>query len=252
MSSTILNTITELRKQDVAKRKEQISISTLQQTNYFNRKCLSLFKNLQAPYNSGIIAEFKRASPSKGNINTDANVNEVVKQYQSMGAVATSILTEPIFFKGKDEDILQVREQTSIPILRKDFIVDEYQIHEAKSLGADVILLIAAALSKQQVKDYASLAKQLGLEVLLEVHSQAEIEYDNECVDMVGVNNRNLKTFEVDINLSIELFQHLPQHKPAIAESGLSSKAEVEFLKIIGYKGFLIGESLMKGSFAND
>lgn len=250
MAATILHKIIDLRKQDIVKQKEVVSVQDLQQKLYYKRQCFSLVNNLNKQNNSGIIAEFKRASPSKGDINTNAKVNDVVKQYEDFGAVATSILTEPNFFKGKDEDILQVREQISIPILRKDFIVDEYQIYEAKSLGADVILLIAAALSIEEVHEFAGLAKQIGLEVLLEVHNQEELKHDCEFVDMVGVNNRNLKTFEVDINLSIDLFKHLPKNKPAIAESGLSSKVEVDMLKNIGYKGFLIGESLMRGKFA--
>jgi indole-3-glycerol phosphate synthase len=139
-----------------------------------------------------------------------------------------------------------------LPILRKDFIVDEYQIYEAKSIGADVILLIAAALTKEEVHQFAVLAKQLGLEVLLEIHNKEELLHDCAFVDMIGVNNRNLSSFEVDINLSIELFPYLPKHKPAIAESGLTSTKEVNTLKAIGYKGFLIGESLMKGNFSND
>lgn len=252
MSSTILHTITELRKQYVHSFKQHTPVEQLQLKPYYTRPCISLVKNLQAPLNSGIIAEFKRASPSKGNINENANVQAVIKQYQAFGAVATSILTEPIYFKGKNEDILHVREETFIPILRKDFIVDEYQIHEAKSLGADVILLIAAALTKEQVSNFAALAKQLGLEVLLEVHTKEEIAFDNAFVDMVGVNNRNLKTFEVDINLSKELFAFLPKHKPAIAESGLSSRVEVDALRAVGFSGFLIGESLMKGNFINE
>lgn len=252
MGANILHTITQLRKQDVLKQQQQVPLTLLQQKSYYKRTCHSLVQNLQQNNGTGIIAEFKRASPSKGNINGKANIQEVVKQYQNAGASATSILTEPHFFKGNDEDILLVREEITLPILRKDFIVDEYQIHEAKSLGADIILLIAAALTTKQVYEFAALARHLGLEVLLEVHNQEEIQHDCEFVDMVGVNNRNLSTFEVDINLSMALFPFLPKHKPSIAESGLVSMKEVNALKAMGYKGFLIGESLMKGNFKND
>jgi len=163
-----------------------------------------------------------------------------------MDAAGISVLTDEIYFGGTNDDLLLARNIVSVPLLRKDFIIDEYQLYEARGIGADVILLIAANLTIQEVKRLASKAKQLDLEVLLEIHNEEELEHICDEVDFVGVNNRNLKTFEVDINTSLQLFPHIPKDKLAIAESGISNTDTIVTLKQAGFKGFLIGENFMK------
>ncbi len=211
----------------------------------FTKKCISLRESLQRKNNLGIIAEFKKASPSKGDINTNALV-DVVFDYEAGGSAAVSILTEPKYFKGKDEYIEAVYNQLQIPILRKDFIVENYQILEAKAMGADVILLIAACLTPAESLALAGFAKGLGLEVLLELHEEQELDCFNEFVDVVGINNRNLKTFEVDIDNSLRLASKLPTSTLRIAESGINSIGDILLFKQNGFNGYLIGENFMK------
>lgn len=241
----ILDKIVEHKRQEVAGKKAKVSIDELQLSDQFARKTLSLKKFLLEDNKTGIIAEFKRRSPSKGIINADADVVKVTTAYASNGASGLSVLTDEYFFGGSMNDLLKARVNNT-PILRKDFMVDEYQFYEAKSIGADVVLLIAACLTPQQVKQFATLSKQLGLEVLLEIHNEEELKHICDEVDMVGVNNRNLKTFEVDINTSLQLFDKIPQDKPAVAESGISNVDTIITLKKAGFKGFLIGENFMK------
>ncbi|MGN6619118.1 MAG: indole-3-glycerol phosphate synthase TrpC [Ilyomonas sp.] len=241
----ILDKIVEHKRQEVAGKKAKVSIDELQLSDQFARKTLSLKKFLLEDNKTGIIAEFKRRSPSKGIINADADVVKVTTAYASNGASGLSVLTDEYFFGGSMNDLLKARVNNT-PILRKDFMVDEYQFYEAKSIGADVVLLIAACLTPQQVKQFATLSKQLGLEVLLEIHNEEELKHICDEVDMVGVNNRNLKTFEVDINTSFQLFDKIPQDKPAVAESGISNVDTIITLKKAGFKGFLIGENFMK------
>ena len=212
---------------------------------FFRRKCISLKDNLQAS-DSGIIAEFKRKSPSKGWIHENANVLEITTGYAEAGASGLSILTDELFFGGKPEDLKLTRPHVSCPILRKDFIVDKYQLFEAKAWGADVILLIAAALTPQKTKSLGKQAKSLGMEVLLEIHNKQELEHINEFVDIVGVNNRNLKTFEVNTNISKELAGLIPAEFAKISESGISKPETVMELREYGYQGFLMGENFMK------
>lgn len=195
---------------------------------------------------SGIIAEFKRRSPSKGWIKQEAKTAEIIPAYSLSGASALSILTDEKFFGGTLNDVRQARPITDTPILRKEFIIDEYQLYQAKIVGADAILLIAAALEQEQCATLAEKAHELGLEVLLELHSEEELPYVNPFVDMVGINNRNLGTFHTDINNSFRLAELLPKEKLLVSESGISSPETVRELRAKGFKGFLIGETFMR------
>lgn len=241
----ILDKIVTHKKEEVKSQQLKVNIDELKSTEYFSRKTLSLRQFLLDDTKTGIIAEFKRKSPSKGIINANADVVEVTNAYATYGASGLSVLTDENFFGGSIEDLKKARVNNT-PILRKDFMIAPYQFYEAKAIGADVILLIAACLSPQQVKDFAALSKELGLEVLLEIHNEEELQHICDEVDFVGVNNRNLKTFEVDINTSLQLFPHIPADKPAIAESGISNVDTIVTLKQAGFKGFLIGENFMK------
>lgn len=241
----ILDTIIAQKKIEVAQAKATMSLAQLQAQPLFGRPCLSLKQSLLDPSKTGIIAEFKRKSPSKGLINGQATVAEVTGAYTAAGASGLSVLTDKEFFGGSAADLQEARVN-DIPILRKDFMVDSYQIAEAKALGADVTLLIAACLSPTEVQELAAYAKELGLEVLLEIHNEAELAHICTAVDMVGVNNRDLKTFTVDVNRSIELAKQIPTDKLTIAESGIGDVATVRLLKQHGFSGFLIGEQFMK------
>lgn len=243
----ILDQIIAVKKIEVALQKEKISIAELEKSNLFGRRCISLKDKLKEKNNSGIIAEFKQKSPSKGIINSEARVEEVTRGYFDAGAVCLSVLTDSQFFGGSAENLKKAREANpEIPILRKDFMVDEYQIYEAKSWGADLILLIAACLEKEEAKKLALKAKLLGMEVLMEIHNEEELEIINEFVDFVGVNNRDLKTFTMDIETSVRLSKLIPDKFVKISESGLDNAKTIHYLRENGFKGFLIGESFMK------
>ena len=244
---TILDTIIERKKEIVAAQKKVISESDLCNYPFFPRKTFSLVNSLADPTRSDIITEFKRQSPSKGIINGNADVVDVTKGYTSGGSACLSVLTDTDFFGGKNEDLIAARVNP-IPILRKDFIIDTYQILEAKAIGADVILLIAACLTPEEVVVLTDYAHDLGLEVLLELHSEEESGHIYSKVDLIGINNRNLKTFEVDIDNSIRLLNILPKDKPAIAESGIDNPQTVKTLMDAGFSGFLMGEHFMKTS----
>jgi len=241
----ILDEIIEHKKEEVAGNKTIISAEQLKQQHSFNRPVFSLKQFLLDDTKTGLIAEFKRRSPSKGIINDKADVVEVTKAYTNHGASCLSVLTDSVFFGGSADDLSKARVNT-IPILRKDFIIDEYQLIEARAMGADVILLIAACLTPDRVKELAFFAKSLQLEVLLEIHNEAELKHICDEVDMVGVNNRDLKTFSVDINRSIELGKQIAADKLKIAESGIDSIETIIAFKKAGFKGFLIGEHFMK------
>ena len=242
---TILDKIIEHKKREVAEAKKRVSVAALEQSAYFRRIPFSLKSSLLDKDKTGIIAEFKRQSPSKGVINGTADVLNVTEAYTKYGASGLSVLTDENFFGGTIDDLQKARAN-QIPILRKDFIVDEYQIIEAKSIGADVILLIAACLTPQEVKHLAGVAKSLQLEILLELHNDEELQHVCDAIDLVGINNRNLKTFEVDVENSIRLRNQLPKDKLAIAESGIENVETVVTLKVAGFNGFLIGEHFMK------
>jgi indole-3-glycerol phosphate synthase len=240
----ILDTIIERKKQEIQDSKSKISLQQLKESEFFGRTTYSLKETIASK--SGIIAEFKRKSPSKGIINNKVSPLEVVSEYEKFGASAVSILTDQDFFGGSFNDILSVRKSVNIPILRKDFMIDEYQFFEAKSMGADVILLIAACLSPNQVSEFTELAHQLDLEVLLEIHTEEELLHINKNIDFVGINNRNLKDFKVDLQHSVNLKNQLPYDILSIAESGIYSEEDFKFLKEKGFNGFLMGEYFMK------
>lgn len=245
--STILDTIIEVKRREVEKFKPLSSIERFERDGFFwqirNR---SLVQSLLLPGSTGIIAEFKRKSPSKGWFKTkELEVEPVVAAYNK-SAAGISVLTDDEFFGGDMDDLIQTKVVTDVPVLRKDFIIDKWQIAEAKAFGADVILLIAACLTPAEVKEFAAYANSIGLESILEVHNEEELGHCCDEVSMVGVNNRNLKTFEVDINTSLQLIDKIPHGKPAIAESGISSVESIVTLRNAGFKGFLIGENFMK------
>lgn len=241
----ILEEIVAYKKLEVNKRKLEMPVKQLEQLPLFSSPAYSLKRFLLDESRTGIIAEFKRKSPSKGIINDQSGVIEVTAAYANNGASALSILTDNIFFGGSIDDLISARIN-EVPILRKDFTIDEYQIIEAKAIGADAILLIAAILTPQQVKDFTSKAHELGLEVILEIHEDSEIEHITDRIDIVGVNNRDLKTFKVDLEQSAHLSHHIPAGKIKISESGIDKAKDIEYLKQFGYKGFLIGEQFMK------
>ncbi len=221
-------------------------MSFLERTALFARETFSLSEALRAS-DTGIIAEFKRRSPSKAVINQKAIVNEVATGYQNAGVCGMSVLTDGTYFGGSLDDVILARASTQVPILRKEFIIDEYQIIEAKAYGADVILLIAAVLTQKEIKTLSETAKSLGLDVLLEVHNFEELKKSiMPSLDMIGVNNRNLKTFEVSLETSKELSTHIPNDFVKVSESGISSVEAIKKLQPYGYQGFLIGENFMK------
>lgn len=245
--STILDTIVAAKKKQIEPFKLKSPVERFEKEGFFweiaNR---SLVQSLSTPGSTGIIAEFKRKSPSKGWFKTkELEVEPVVAKY-NLHAAGISVLTDEEFFGGDLDDLIQTKVVTDIPVLRKDFIVDKWQIAESKAFGADVILLIAACLTPAQVKEFSAYAKAIGLESILEVHNEAELGHCCDEISMVGVNNRDLKTFSVDINISLQLISKIPAGKPAIAESGISSGEALVTLRNAGYRGFLIGENFMK------
>jgi len=241
----ILDTIIARKRIEVEEAKLRVPASELERSPAFGRPVYSLRHSLSVSGKTGIIAEFKRKSPSKGIFNANARVEDITKAYADGGASGLSVLTDRDFFAGADEDLKAARFNT-IPILRKDFIIDEYQLLEARALGADVILLIAACLEPKRVKELAAFAQGLKLEVLLEIHNREELGHICDEVDLVGVNNRDLKTFTVDVQRSIELSNLIPTEKVKISESGISDVNTIRHLTDYGFKGFLIGETFMK------
>lgn len=243
----ILETIEAFKRNEVIHRKQTMPISELEKRPLFSRPVTSVTKALTVSDASGIIAEFKRKSPSKSIINDQAEADRTTMQYVQAGASALSVLTDENFFGGSDRDFLAARAVTSCPMLRKDFIVDEYQIIEAKSIGADVILLIAAILDAAQVKRFTALAHSLNLEVLLEVHDQQEIELNLDSkADLMGVNNRNLKTFEISTDVSKRLYPFIPNDVIKVSESGIDQVETILELRKIGFQGFLMGQKFME------
>ena len=241
----ILDKIVAYKREEVENAKKKKPVAELEQLPLFDEPSFSLKRFLLDEKKTGIIAEFKRSSPSKGVINDTCKVSQVTRTYASNGASGLSILTDGPSFGGSIDDMITARFN-DVPILRKEFIIDEYQIIEAKAYGADVILLIAAILTPQQVHDFTLKAHELGLEVILEIHEESELGHIQERTDIVGVNNRNLKTFTVDLEQSVRLCHHIPEGKIKIAESGIHSVKDVLYLKNNGFDGFLIGENFMK------
>jgi indole-3-glycerol phosphate synthase len=241
----ILERIVENKRKEVLERKAKRSEADLERSPFFLRETFSLKNFLLDETLTGIIAEFKRKSPSKGVINDKVDLLDVTTAYANNGASGLSVLTDKTFFGGNHKDLEKARVNL-IPLLCKDFMLEEYQIIEAKASGADVVLLIAACLTPVKVKQLAVLAKSLNLEILLEIHGGDELSHICDEIDVVGVNNRDLKTFSVDVNRSIELSKMIPPEKIMISESGINSVDTIYRLRSSGFKGFLIGENFMK------
>lgn len=246
---TILDRIIANKRQEVAQAKINVPVEELKKAGYYTRPALSLKQRLLAEGGSGIIAEFKRKSPSKGEIHPGASVEKMTAGYSYHGAAGISVLTDTDFFGGSREDLIRAREVNPFtPLLRKDFMIDEYQLHEARAWGADVVLLIAANLLPEEISDLSRKARELNLEVLLEIHDREELDRSPlEFVDIIGVNNRNLKNFaENNVNASLGLMEHLPANLVKISESCISRPETVIQLRAAGYQGFLMGENFMK------
>jgi len=245
--NTILDEIVANRKEEVSKQKLKIPLAEIKSKIDFSIVRNSLSARLQIPGASGIIAEFKRRSPSKGVINDQVQPEIVTKGYSEAGASGLSVLTDGKYFGGSKTDFTAARNANPFtPLLRKDFMIDEYQLYESRQLNADVILLIAAVLGKAEISRFTSIAHELGMEVLLELHDESEIDKIDKEVDLIGINNRNLKDFKVDMDRSLKLLDQLPAMVVKISESGLSDPETVDFLRERGFQGFLMGESFMK------
>ena len=242
----ILDKIVFDKRKEIDLRQSIVPSHQLERSVLFNRETISLATKLRDS-ESGIIAEHKRRSPSKSEINQGLNVHDVVFGYQNAGVCGISVLTDGKYFGGSLDDLLITRASCNLPLLRKEFIIDVYQILEAKAFGADVVLLIAAILTRNQIKQFSELAKQLGLDVLLEVHNETELQKSKiPSIDMIGVNNRDLKTFNVSLETSKQLSKLIPDNFVKVSESGISSVEAIKELQHYGYKGFLIGENFMK------
>jgi len=242
----LLPAIIANKRMEIGLLKANSAHKAFEKSRYFTRKTISLSGFICDLKRSGIIAEFKRNSPSAGILNSDASVKEVTKGYADSGASGLSILTDTHFFGGSCNDIELVRDLNNIPILRKDFIIDEIQVLQSKACGADVVLLIAALLEKEEILILSRLARSLGMEVLLEVHSERELDTVNEFVSIIGVNNRDLDTLKTDTRLSEYLADKMPSDILRISESGISAPQTLVSLRNAGYNGFLIGEHFMK------
>lgn len=242
----ILKTIITAKRQEIAAKAALGLYDTIiESAAACTHEVISMSRALAASQ-SGIIAEFKRRSPSKGDIHPAADVASVVPAYENSEAAACSILTDTRFFGGSLNDLALARSLTRLPLLRKDFIIDERQIFEARAFGADAVLLIAAALSFDEICRFTNTAHSLGLEVLLELHDESELDRLVATVDMVGINNRNLSTFATDTKASVRMASSLPDSMVKVAESGITDMKEVSHLRKAGYRGFLIGETFMK------
>lgn len=241
----ILDKIVAHKRSEVAERQRTTPVAELRKMPLYNRETLSLKNSILTKQNGGVIAEFKRKSPSKQDINLDVKSPQVTPQYQQAGAAGISILTDEEFFGGHSEHLQTVRELLNVPVLRKDFTIDTYQIEEAKAIGADAILLIARILSQQEMQTLTQCAHDLGLDVLVEVHGQEELDKCPQEMDIIGVNNRNLDTFEVNYQNSIALKNQLPETLCKISESGIHNIETMVMLRQEGFDGFLIGEMFM-------
>ncbi len=245
----ILNDIIDKKKQRLAYAKRAVSLSELRSRMEDVPGPLPFDKAISRSEDGPIkvIAEIKKASPSKGLIRTDFNPTEIARIYQEKGASAISVLTEEDFFQGSLEHIHQVKDVTTIPVLRKDFIIDDYQIYEARASQADAVLLIAGVLSKSQAEEYLHMAEETGLSVLFEVHNRKELDMALMInTPVIGINNRNLDTLEIDLNTTIELMKDISSNKIVVTESGISKREDVEFYTKTKVDALLIGTALMK------
>ena len=241
----ILEKIIAYKHKEVARRKKAFPLATLESGRYFSRTPLSLARSILDSRKTGIIAEYKRKSPSKGVINDRDSVEAVTRGYMAYGASGISILTDHRFFGGSPDDLLAARDN-DLPLLRKEFVIDEYQVIEAKAFGADAILLIAACLPKEDVIKLSGLAGSLGMEVLLEIHNAAELDHICDGISLVGINSRDLKTFAVNMENAVKLVDQIDNRFVKIAESGINSVSDVQYLRSHGFQGFLIGEYFMR------
>ena len=246
----ILQKIVANTRASLAHKKVELPLEKIQSSLENLKLPRGKFKDHISSKDEAIIAEIKKASPSAGVIKEDFDPTKIAMEYESFGASALSILTEEDFFMGSVEYLKEVKKITSLPILRKDFMIDEYQIYESKIIGADCILLIASILTDQEIDNFINIAKKLELDYLIEVHDENELKRVEHFEDaLIGVNNRNLETFEVDLNNSVRLRNTFKQKNIFIAESGIKSREDMNYLKMNNIKVFLIGESLMRGSF---
>lgn len=244
---TILDEIVEVKKEEVKKLQKEFMLSRFSDFQYFESETLSLYKNISSDDNLSIVAEIKKASPSKGIIRENFNHLDIATIYFENEVAGISVLTDKNFFKGSIDYLNNIAKIKSAPLLRKDFIIDEYQVYEAKANGADVILLICEILSEAQVKELTHAAKELNLEVLLELHSEEQLsKVDFDLHKIVGINNRDLKTFEVDINNLIEISKLIPENVCVVGESGFSDKTSVDKVKNEKIDALLVGEHFMR------
>ena len=247
---TILNDIVQNTREKLVHKKIEVPLEKIKLQIDSLKLPKGAFKENLINKDQAIIAEIKKASPSAGIISENFNPIEKAKEYEVNGASALSILTEEDFFMGSMEHLKKVKKVTSLPILRKDFMIDEYQIYESKLIGADCILLIASILSDKKIEDFINIAKELELDYLIEVHDEAELKRIAHHEDaLIGINNRNLKTFEVDLDNSVRLRKLFKEENIFIAESGIKSREDMNYLKFNDIRVFLIGESLMRGDF---
>ena len=241
----ILQEILHHKREEVDNLKKTVSLTTLEQKELFSRPTRSISEAI-VNKKFGIIAEIKRKSPSAGHIRQELNILNLMRSYEESGAVAISCLTDKPYFDGTIDDLEAVARNSKVPVLRKEFIIDEFQIYESKAYGADAILLICEALTKEEILDFTILAQSLGMEVLLELHHISELSKINQHVNLIGINNRDLKAQRTDISRSLELITHLPESKVRISESGIKTAEELEILYRSGFQGALIGESILK------
>lgn len=244
----VLSEIIAHKKIEVESQKKLVSIKDIEKKIGESSYRSHSLKDALLKSSHGIIAEFKRRSPSKSWINKEADASIIPLEYENNGAAALSILTDEVYFGGTMNDLQKTIALTSLPVLRKEFIVDEYQLFEAKMFGAHAILLIAAALTSQKCKQFTQTAQSIGLEVLLELHDESEIEHVSPLNNMIGINNRNLGTFETTVEKSFKMIDTLPKEAVLISESGISDPETVYELRQAGFSGFLIGENFMKSS----
>ena len=249
---TILQNIVARKHEEVAERLQQRSLAELEQLAAAASPARGFAKAIQdaaAAQRPGVIAEIKKASPSKGVLREDFRPAEIAASYEAGGAVCLSVLTDVDFFQGHDDYLQQARAACSLPVIRKDFMVDPYQIVEARALGADCVLLIAACLDDVQMGELAATARQHGLDVLVEVHDAAELERGLKLdTPLIGINNRNLHTFEVTLDTTLELLPQIPQGKILVTESGILHRADVELMLAHEVYGFLVGEAFMRAA----
>ena len=246
--TTILDEIVANKRNEIQQSKQLIGLSDYIGSPDFNRSIFSIRERIQNQF--GIIAEIKRKSPSAGEINSGMNILSQVEIYENQGATGISILTDHSYFGGSIQDLKQIRSETKLPILRKEFIVDEYQLFESKAAGADAILLIASILEKEEAHHLTIVAKSLGLEVIFEIHSFEELDKLNDEIDILMINNRNLKTQKTTLDHSFRLASYLPKNTITVSASGISNSDQLKKLEDIGFNGALIGESLLKGKLA--